>query len=167
MYYQCFYAKILYREAGKDMAKAKKKKPTPQKPNPTVLSINVCDAIIRDETTKKVSLIGIFNTIQALSFPAIHPLLHLYIALTNGHGKYKGEIKLSDNKGKTLICAQGPLEFKNPLQVVEINFEWRQLKFEHEGEYIIEVVCDGQQVGMRKFRVIGPKILPTSGTEAR
>ncbi len=149
------------------MAKTKKKKATPPKPVPGILSINICDAIIRDETTKKVSLIGIFNTIHALSFPTVHPLLHLYMALTNGHGKYKGEIRLSDNEGNVLICAQGPLEFKDPLQVVEINFEWRLLKFEHEGEYIIEVACDGQQVGIRKFRVVGPKIEPTSGTEAR
>jgi hypothetical protein len=158
---------MFYREAGKDMAKAQKKKATPRKPTPVVLSINICDAIIRDETTKKVSLIGIFNTIQAFSFPTVHPLLHLYMALTNGHGKYKGEISLSDNEGKVLICAQGPLEFRDPLQVVEINFEWRLLKFEHEGEYIVEVACDGQQAGTRKFRVVGPKIQPTSGTQAR
>lgn len=149
------------------MTKARKKKAIPKKPNPVVLSINVCDAIIRDETTKKVSLIGIFNAIHALSFPTVHPLLHLYIALTNGHGQYKGEIRFSDDEGKVLVCAEGPLEFKDPLQIVEINFEWRLLKFEHEGEYIIEVMCDGQQVGIRKFRVVGPKILPTSGTEAR
>ena len=149
------------------MAKSRKKKTIPKKPNPPVLSINVCDAIIRDETTKKVSLIGIFNTIHALSFPAIHPLLHLYMAWTNGHGIYKSEIRLSDNEGNAVISAQGPLEFKDPLQIVEINFEWRMLKFEHEGEYVIEVVCDGQQVGMRKFRIVGPKILPTSGTEVR
>jgi hypothetical protein len=149
------------------MAKAQKKKAVPKKPNPLVLSINICDAIIRDETTKKVSLIGIFNTIQVSSFPAVHPLLHLYMALTNGHGEYKGEIRLTDTADNVLISAQGPLVFKDALQVIEINFEWRLLKFKHDGEYVIEVLCDGQQVGMRKFRVIGPKILPSSGTEAR
>ncbi len=150
---------------------AKKKKSNkktvkrPQKPTPVVLSINVCDSIIRDEITKKVSLIGIFNTIHANSFPAIHPLLHVYMALTNGHGKYKGELRLLDDAGKVLVSAQGPLEFSNPLQVVEINFQWQQLKFAKQGQYIIEVQCDGGQVGSRKFRVIGPTLRPTSGTE--
>ena len=165
MHYWSFYAKIPYRKAGKDMAKAKKKKAIRKKPNPIILSINICDIIIRDEATKKVSLIGIFNTIHVLSFPAVHPLLHLYIALTNGHGKYNGEIKLMDKKDKVVVCGQGPLDFKGPLQIVELNFAWQQLKFEHEGEYSIEVICDGQLVGRRNFRVIGPKIQPTLGTE--
>ena len=149
------------------MAKTHEKNRTAGKPTPTVLSINICDAVIRDESTKKISLIGIFNTIHVANFPSVHPLMHLYMALTNGHGQYQGEIRLVDDKGKILIHAEGPLEFKNPLQVVEINFEWRQLKFEHEGEYVIEVMCDSHQVGIRKFRIVGPKLIHTSGTEAR
>jgi hypothetical protein len=141
-----------------------------QKPTPSVLSINVCDSIIRDEITKKVSLVGLFNTIRVNSFPYSHPSLHVYIALTNGHGKYQTDIRflnLSDNK--TIVGMKGHLDFQNPLQVVELNVCWQKLLFNKAGEFVVQVLCDGAPIGERKFIVIGPehKIPPTSGTEVR
>jgi hypothetical protein len=149
---------------GNDAAKAA------QKPTPSVLSINVCDSIIRDEFTKKISLISLFSVIRANSFPCTHPSLHVYVALTNGHGKYQTDIRfisLSDNK--PIVGMRGHLEFQNPLQVVELNVCWQQLRFEKPGEYVVQVLCDGTPVGERKFMVITPehKIPPTSGTDAR
>jgi hypothetical protein len=139
-----------------------------QKPVPQVLSINVCDSIIRDETTRKVTLVGLFNTIRANSFPCIHPLMHVYISMTNGHGKYKADVRFVSADDDAIIAGmQGDLEFKNPLQVVELNLCWQGLSFKKDGEYVFEVLCDGNHIGQRKFRVIGPtqKTPPTGGTE--
>lgn len=140
------------------------------KPTPILLSINICDSIIRDEITKKVSLIGLFNTITATSFPCIHPNMHVHIVLTNGHGKYDTDVRfinLRDNK--PLVGMKGELEFKDPLQVLELNICWHNLKFNEPGAYAIEVLCDSKQVGQRKFMVISPNqnVLPTSGTNLR
>ena len=137
---------------------------------PYVLSINICDGIIRDEGTKKVSLIGLFNTIRANNFPCIHPLLHVYVSLTNGHGKHKVDIRfVSLEDDKPVVSMEGELDFKSPLQVVELNLCWQQLSFDKPGEYEVEVLCDSARVGARKFRVIGPKqqIPPTLGTEVK
>lgn len=141
-----------------------------KKPEPSVLSINVCDTIIRDEVSKKVSLIGLFNTIRANTFPCTHPSMHVYVALTNGHGKYKVDVRFTNLKeGKALAGVAGDLDFKSPLQVVELNLCWQRLSFERAGEYEVEVLCDGSRIGSRKFRVTGPeqKMLPTDGTEVR
>ena len=143
---------------------------TTKKPTPAVLSINICDSIIRDEITKKVSLIGLFSTITANIFPCTHPLLHVYIVLTNGHGKYETDILFLDLvDDKPITGMRGPLEFQNPLQVVEVNACWQGLKFEKPGEYVVQVKCDGEPIGERKFRVIQPQqqIQPTDGTQAR
>jgi len=155
-----------------DLAKNKESEitKTTAKPMPSVLSINICDSIIRDEFTKKVSLIGLFNTIRASSFPCTHPQLHVYVALTNGHGKYKTEIRfLNLEEGKLVAGMVGPLEFQNPLHVIEVNLCWQQLRFEKAGDYVVEVLCDGSQIGTRKFRVIGPQqeMPVTDGTEVR
>lgn len=138
-------------------------------PEPAVLSINICDSIIRDELTKKVSLIGLFGVIKASGFPCLHPIMHIYIALTNGHGKYKTEIRftrLEDNK--SIIGMVGELQFQNPLQVIDLNSCW-QLPLEKAGEYAVEVLCNDKLVGSRKFVVLGPEVQipPTYGTEAR
>ena len=141
-----------------------------QKPTPSVVSINVCDSIIRDELTKKVSLIGLFNTIRANNFPCKHPQLHVYIALTNGHGKYKAEVRFTNaEQSKPIAGMRGEMDFKSPLQVVEINLCWQRLNFPKAGEYIVEILCDGTLIGTRKIIIVGPqqKIPPTSGTEIR
>ena len=141
-----------------------------KKPMPSVLSINVCDAIIRDEVTKKVSLIGLFSIIRANSFPCTHPLMHVYIALTNGHGKYQTEVRfVSLEENKPIMGMIGELNFQNPLQVVEMNLCWQRLNFETAGDYEVEVLCDGDRVGARKFMVVGPQqqMPPTSETDMR
>ncbi len=141
-----------------------------KKPTPSVLSINICDSIIRDEATKKVSLIGLFNTIRANSFPYTHPQLHVYVALTNGHGKYKTDIRFSNlEDSKPIAGMVGELDFQNPLQVVELNICWQQLHFNKPGDYVVQVLCEGELVGERKFRVAGPQqeMPATDGTEVK
>lgn len=141
------------------------------KPTPFVLAVNICDSIIRDETTKKVSLIGLFSVIRATNFPAVHPLLHIYAALTNGHGKYKTGfrfVRIGKDEEKILPELNGELNFANPLQVVEINFSLRNLTLNQPGTYEIQIICDGSIVGQRKFYVMPMKrMLNTDGTEVK
>lgn len=128
---------------------------TQPKPKPIVLSVIVCDAIIRDEQTKKVSLIGLFNIIGATIFPCVHREMHVYIALTNGHGKYKAEIRfLNLESGEKIAGMEGQLDFVSPLQVVEVNLRWQNLKISKPGDYEVEVLCDGVRTGARKFVVV-------------
>ncbi len=135
-----------------------KENTTPQtqpKPTPVVLSVIICDAIIRDELTKKVSLIGLFNIIGATSFPCTHRQIYIYIALTNGHGRYKTEIRfVSLESGEIIAGMEGQLDFANPLQVVEVNLQWQNLKFNLPGDYEVEILCDRVQIGARKFVVV-------------
>lgn len=138
------------------------------KPLPSVMSINICDLIIRDELTKKVSLIGLFNTIRANSFPCKHPQLHIHITLTNGHGSYQAEVRfVNSESSKPIAGMRGELVFKSPLQIVEMNLFWQRLNFEKPGDYLVEILCDGELIGTRKFIVSGPQqeSPPTTGTE--
>lgn len=138
-------------------------------PKPIVLSINICDTIIRDELTKKVSLIGLFNAIKASTFPSTHPSFHLYVALTNGHGKYKTSMRIvSVDNNEVLINIDGDLDVLDPLQAVEINICLQGLRFKGPGKYSLQVLCNGELIGSRDFMVIGPPQLPlTSGTEVK
>lgn len=144
---------------------------TPQtqpKPKPILLSVNVCDTIIRDEQTKKVSLIGLFSIIGANSFPCTHPQMHVYIALTNGHGKYKTKIRfVSLENGEMLAGMEGQLDFVSPLQVVEVNLRWENLRFRKPGDYEVEVLCDDVSIGARKFVVVNQpeNTPPKSGSD--
>ena len=61
--------------------------PMVHKPVPDVLAMLVCDQIITDRLTGKQSLIGMFSKVHAVAFPATHPQLCVFVALTDGHGK--------------------------------------------------------------------------------
>lgn len=138
-----------------------------KRPKPIVLSINICDTIIRDETTKKVSLIGIFNAIKANTFPVNHPLFHIYAALTNGHGIYKTSLRIVNvGNQETILNMDGDLNILDPLQVIELNIGLQDVCFNKPGKYSLQVFCNSEQVGFRDFMVIGPSQLPhTYGTE--
>lgn len=125
---------------------------------PIVMSINVCDEIIRDEISKKISLIGLFSQIQAATFPMHHPSLHVYVSLTDGHGEYRGELRFVREADNSVIASmKGKVPFHNPLQTVELNFAINNLKFEGPGKYRVEFFCDDEPVGSRQFIVSGPE----------
>jgi len=122
---------------------------------PILLNISLCDLVIRDQTTHKVSLISLFNELRANRFPCRHPRLHVYVSLTNGRGTYEGCLTLIDaDSDKTLASLRGPLSFRSPLQVVEMNFELNNIVFPHPGTYRFELLCDGEFVGARNLRAV-------------
>lgn len=132
------------------------KKEDIKKQEPILLAINICDQIIRDESTKKISLIGLFNTIKANMFPVRHSL-HVYVAITNGQGEYEGELRFVNLSNKQLVAkAIGKIRFHNPLEVYEFNFAFQNLEFGSEGKYAVDFLCDGGPVGTREFIVMGP-----------
>ena len=121
---------------------------------PIILAINICDDIIRDEITKKISLIGLFNRIQSPSFPTTHPSLHVYVSLTNGHKKYKGELRfVSESDDSVIFKTNADVPLQDPLKTLELNFSIRNLKFDKPGNYNVQFCCDKTLVGSRRFIV--------------
>lgn len=123
---------------------------------PIVLAINICDEIIRDEASKKLSLIGLFSNIHAGKFPAKHPSMHVYVSLTDGHGTCQGELRfVNESTDEIMFSSKGKVPFETPLQTIELNFEMKNLNFEGPGTYSVEFFCDDQLVGRRQFVVTG------------
>ena len=132
-----------------------------QEATPIVLAIIICDDIIRDEMSKKMSLIGLFSRIDARKFPAVHGSLHVYVSLTNGHKVYEGELRfVNDRKDMAVFSMKGKVPFRDPLQTVELNFAIRNLKFDAPGNFSVQFYCDGIRVGERRFIVSGPPSAP-------
>ncbi len=122
------------------------------KPVPIPLAMVICDTVIEDKLTGKKSLIGLFNNINAKSVPTAHTGLNVYIALTEGIGSYEGKLKCLVDDDRVLEIG-GPLTFKHPHQIVEWNFNLRNLPLPKFGEYRFELLCDEKLVTSRKFKV--------------
>ncbi len=121
---------------------------------PVLLAMIVSDKIIHEEETKKISLIGLFSTIHAKSFPCVHDKMHIYIALTDYAGSAKCELTFSDDTGQQIAhLPPQNLNFPEKLAIVEITFGINNLPLPKEGIYHFDLFIDGQPIGHRKFVV--------------
>ncbi|MCK4908262.1 MAG: hypothetical protein KAS70_00045 [Planctomycetes bacterium] len=124
------------------------------KPTPIPLAMIICDTVIEDRRTGKKSLIGIFNNIMAVKMPVRHPSLNVFCILTEGIGQYEGSLRCTrlDNN-EVVIDIKGPISFPNRLVTAEFNFDLKNVVFPAIGEYIFELLCDGNLVISRKFTI--------------
>jgi hypothetical protein len=65
-------------------------------PPPLVQSMILADAIHRDPSTKKHSILGTYNAIGSPRFPTAQNPLRLYVALTDAHGPTTLRIRVTD-----------------------------------------------------------------------
>jgi len=127
---------------------------TGPKATPVLLAILVCDQVIRDQTTHKVTLVGLFDQIKAPKFPCVHHHLHIFVSLTNGHGQYPAELRVTKRDTGEKVCSlSGAIDFPSPLAVVDMTFDIPQVNFREPGRYSLDFYCDGEPVGSRPFEV--------------
>lgn len=133
-------------------------------PNPPLLqSLIVCDHIIREAGSGKLSLFGIFNGLFSPRFPCTHPVLWIYVALTDGRGNVPCRLRIVPLAGgPEVMSMDGRVNFTDPTAVGELIFQLQQLKFPAPGTYSIEFSADGELLGTRKLQVapVPPSIQP-------
>jgi len=124
------------------------------RPVPLGLAMLLCDYVIEDKQSNKKSLIGLFSNISAKKFPASHYKMNVFVVLSDGHGKYQGELRcISADDDKVVSTMRGPVEFPDPQAVLEFNFEMFGLTFPDPGKYIMQFLCDDVIVIQRKMTV--------------
>jgi hypothetical protein len=124
-------------------------------PPPYPLAMVVCDNIHRDPGTGKPFLLGCFSVIHAKEFPAIHPLLALYVSVTNGRGTVPFKVQLVDaNEERDPIwVVEDEVEFADPRMVVDIYFLLCNLTFVEPGEYRFQLFASNEFLMERRVLV--------------
>jgi len=121
---------------------------------PTVLAMIVCDQVIRDIHTGKVTIVGSFNQISGSDFPLVHSNFAIYVAITEGQGQYEGKLRFSiAETDDAVLEASGPFTLDHPLQVAELNFHVQALPLPKPGKYRIEFFANGERLTGRSFVV--------------
>ncbi len=103
----------------------------------------------------KLNIMGIFNEINAISYPYVHPSMFLVFKFRSELGEFnttkKIEIKFIDGDGKPLLVI--PQEIKVPDMKEgkrpEINgvLSLNNLSFPKEGSYVFVVTINGEPKG--------------------
>lgn len=133
---------------------------TTNRPTPDVLAMLVCDQIITDRLTGKQSLIGMFSRIHAMGFPATHPQLCVFVALTDGHGRTELTIRIVDSNDARppIVEGKGAVNFKDPRAIANLFLQFHGLTFPAPGEYRVQLLSDGQL--LREARLELVKLTP-------
>lgn len=114
----------------------------------------ICDSIYRDETTKKLILVGVFNTIQVVKFPFVHPRMSVLFTLSEGQGTHELELAVQHaGSGEDLARISGKQTFESPLQIIDFNLELGPLHFPEPGKYCLCLSVDGELIRQRPFVV--------------
>jgi hypothetical protein len=130
----------------------------PQTEQPMAQALVICDQIIEEAGTRKKSLVGVFNSIFASTFPVQHPKMCVYTSLTNGRGRLKIELRgvrvgEQGSEDKQFLSVSGTIEFPDPNQVVEMLFNLNGVTFERPGLHTFELYCEGNLLLEKRFSV--------------
>lgn len=125
---------------------------------PHCVSIVICDNVIEDKATNNKTLVGLFNQILAHALPTKYHRLFVVASLTDGRGKCPIALRISHlSSSREIARVDGEVDFKDPLEVLDLVVELRGLPFFEEGTYVADVVSANTILGQRRFAVILPK----------
>src|SRR4030042_901062 len=110
---------------------------------PTLLFSVLCDDVRREDNGKFI-LIGLFETIGARKFPAIHPTLFIMNCWTSGMGNFRQKSRIISKNGDLLAEDKETLFSLKDLKAKHrIIARFNNLKFDSPGEYAVEVLLNG------------------------
>lgn len=132
---------------------------------PFPLALILCDSAIVDETSKKKTLVGIFDRILVERFPATHRPLTIYARLTDAEGRYDFRVDYVQVKTDKIL-AQGKLagiDIPDRLTPFEILLTPPPIPIPEPGQYEFRVWANGRYVGRVAFTV---EEAPTTGGQS-
>lgn len=106
---------------------------------PVLIAALVCDVATTDPSTRKKSLIGIFDRITVGKFPTTRPV-SVYTKMTDAEGEYKLEMRyIQTDTGKQLAGADGELRSKDRLASIDMVIHFPPLPFPKPGRYEFQI----------------------------
>jgi hypothetical protein len=119
---------------------------------PTLLALLLCDQFIDDRRSGKRSLIGLYDQINALGFPAARDML--VVAIVSGlqeHSRVGLSLYTPDGSDLLGIEMQPP---GGPGKVNEMAFELQGLSIPDPGTHWLAIRVDGKELGRRPINVM-------------
>ena len=122
---------------------------------PYPLAMVVCDGIWRDPYTGKLTLIGTFSVIGGVDFPFVHPILSVYVSLTDGQGKFPIKLQLVDvdELNAPILELVQEISLSDPRQIAEMVFMAANVTFPKFGEFRLKLLANDEFLLERRIIV--------------
>ena len=113
---------------------------------PTIKAFLTADSLIQDRAGKW-SVIGIFDQVFAAGFPCVHPVVAIYVKMTDARGHYKVRIEFRDSTDRVLAKFEG-VEFQatDATRGVEFGLTAPYLRLEKPGRYEFQLYLNDEYV---------------------
>jgi hypothetical protein len=126
-------------------------------PTPTALGMQICDGLIVEENTRRVSLINCFSALRSTQFPTGPRPFWVFADLTDGSGPgHANLIVVRAETGEHVFSESKPIRFLNRLQVVQYGWRVTRCSFPAPGRFFITLSVDGEFVAQRWLDVGAP-----------
>jgi hypothetical protein len=118
------------------------------KSRPRLVHTIICDDV-RQELGGKFSLMGLFETVSAQTFPVVHPRFAIMNEWTGGKGEFRSRVRLLAPDRKTVLS-----ESESHFSLYNENQRHRDISvrfnttFSAPGTYWIEMMIDDEQAGI-------------------
>jgi hypothetical protein len=123
---------------------------------PRVQAMVLCDDVDRSVDERGVyHLTGVRTTMAARSFPAIRPLLCVFLQLSGHQGAADCHVQIFNGASKELIFLSNPkaVIFRDPTATVPVRFRLRNCIFRTPGVYYVEMLADNKVIGERRLHL--------------
>ena len=130
-------------------------------PRPIALNLTVCDYVIIEEGTRKVSLVGVFSGIRALTFPFFRPPFCVFVALTDGQGEAEVELTVTHvESDEEVYSFQRSVRFPDRFTEVRVLMRLAECPFPAPGSYMFTLLVDGEWIAHRRIHVYSTETEP-------
>jgi hypothetical protein len=125
-------------------------------PLPYALAMVISDFVWRDPGNGKCTILGTFSNVYAHKFPAVHPIMAVYAALTDGRGKVPITVQIVDvDEARDPIAKTGgEVEFDDPRMVVEMVLHITGVRFPAPGEYRMQLIAGASNELLMERRIL-------------
>jgi hypothetical protein len=123
-------------------------------PPPVSPGLYLCDYVIVEETTRKVSLIGCFIELEFDEFPALADPFSVYSTLTDGFGECHIRLVVGQpHKDEIIYEREIVVSFPDKLMELDLNFRLPDCEFPEPGLYEFTLLVDNEWVADRPLLV--------------
>jgi hypothetical protein len=123
-------------------------------PPPIPIGLTVCDYVIVEEGTGKVSLIGSYSDIGVPHFPAVAPPFCVVATLTNGQGNATIELTLTHlETDEETHSVRQTVQFPSRFTEVLLLYRIAGWTFPEAGTYLFTLQVDGEWIAHRRVHV--------------
>ena len=107
----------------------------------------LCDDV-RREDNGKFMLLGLFEAINAKSFPATHQMLFVVNRWCKGEGRFTQKIRIVNTKDKKMVFQTDdqPFELEDIDRHHTLVSRFNNLVFPNAGKYWVEILLDGELI---------------------